>query len=76
MNLPFLMKLFHDSVDYDRILEIDKQELALQADYNPYLLYRLFTGTDSQYLTVDSFSKLLISHFEIQHNFVDVSIML
>jgi len=24
VNLPFLMKLFHDSVDYDRILEIDK----------------------------------------------------
>jgi hypothetical protein len=29
VNLPFLMKLFHDSVDYDRILEIDKQELVL-----------------------------------------------
>ncbi len=65
VNLPFLMKLFHDSVDYDRILEIDKQELVLQPDYNPFLLYRLFTGADSQYLTVDSFSKLLISHFEI-----------
>lgn len=46
VNLPFLMKLFHDSVDYDRIIEIDKQELVLQPDYNPYLLYRLFTGVE------------------------------
>jgi hypothetical protein len=59
------MKLFHDSVDYDRIIEIDKQELVLQADYNPYLLYRLFTGTTSNYLTFESLSNLLASHFEI-----------
>jgi hypothetical protein len=44
VNMPFLMKLFHDSIDYDRIIEIDKQELVLQPDYNPFLLYRLFTG--------------------------------
>ena len=24
VNMPFMMKLFHDSVDYDRIIEIDK----------------------------------------------------
>jgi hypothetical protein len=39
VNMPFLMKLFHDSIDYDRIIEIDKQELVLQEDYNPMLLY-------------------------------------
>jgi hypothetical protein len=70
------MKLFHDSVDYDRIIEIDKQELVLQPDYNPYLLYRLFTGTTSNYLTFESLSTLLSSHFEIQHSFLDLSVML
>jgi len=29
VNMPFLTKLFHDSIDYDRIIEIDKQELVL-----------------------------------------------
>jgi hypothetical protein len=24
VNMPFLMKLFHDSIDFDRIIEIDK----------------------------------------------------
>lgn len=47
VNMPFLTKLFHDSVDYDRIIEIDKQDLVLQADYNPHLLFQLFTGGSS-----------------------------
>ena len=34
VNMPYLTKMFHDSVDYDRIIEIDKQELLLQTYYN------------------------------------------
>lgn len=76
VNMPFLMKLFHDSIDYDRIIEIDKQELVLQPDYNPFLLYRLFTGGQDQYLSVQAFSQLLETHFGIAHSFLDISVML
>lgn len=76
VNMPFLMKLFHDSIDYDRIIEIDKQELVLQPDYNPFLLYRLFTGGQDQYLSVSAFSQLLETHFGIAHSFLDISVML
>jgi hypothetical protein len=76
VNMPFLTKLFHDSIDYDRIIEIDKQELVLQQDYNPFLIYRLFTGGQQPYLTVDGFSQLLETHFGIAHSFLDISVML
>lgn len=76
VNMPFLTKLFHDSIDYDRIIEIDKQELVLQPDYNPFLIYRLFTGGAEPYLTIEALSRLLETHFGIAHSFLDVSVML
>jgi hypothetical protein len=31
-----LMKFFHDSIDFERVMEINKQELILQDDYSVY----------------------------------------
>jgi hypothetical protein len=31
-----LMKFFHDSIDFERVMEINKQELILQDDYSIY----------------------------------------
>ena len=31
-----LMKFFHDSIDFERVMEINKQELILQDDFSVF----------------------------------------
>eukprot|EP00347_Sterkiella_histriomuscorum_P020366 403338084 len=72
VNLPpLLMKFFHDCVDFDRIIEIDKQELVLQQDYNIYLIYRLFTGGSGN-LSLQILKDLLGSHFDLTFNYEEI----
>ena len=39
-----LMKFFHDSIDFERVMEINKQELILQDDYSIYQIFNIMSG--------------------------------
>jgi|TARA_B110000305_G_C19037469_1_gene446592 hypothetical protein len=40
-----LMKFFHDSIDFERVMEINKQELILQDDYSIYHIFNILSGS-------------------------------
>jgi len=39
------MKFFHDSIDFERVMEINKQELILQDDYSIYQIFNIMSGS-------------------------------
>lgn len=41
-----LMKFFHDSIDFERVMEINKQELVLQDDFSVYAIFNILKGVD------------------------------
>ena len=41
-----LMKFFHDSIDFERVMEINKQELILQDDYSIYQIFNIMSGKE------------------------------
>lgn len=43
-----LMKFFHDSIDFERVMEINKQELILQDDYSIFQVFNMLTGSDKK----------------------------
>ena len=45
-----LMKFFHDCIDFERTIEIDKQELVLQEDYSIYNVFKALIGPGKKFL--------------------------
>jgi hypothetical protein len=45
-----LMKFFHDSIDFERVMEINKQELILQDDYSIYQIFKMLAGKEESCL--------------------------
>jgi len=43
-GLQQFMNFFQDCIDFERMVEIDKQELVLQPDYNVYTIFHDFSG--------------------------------
>ena len=46
------MKFFHDSIDFERVMEINKQELILQDDYSIYQIFNMLSGKDQASLNL------------------------
>ena len=44
------MKFFHDCIDFERTIEIDKQELVLQEDYSIYNVFKALIGPGKKFL--------------------------
>lgn len=44
------MKFFHDCIDFERTIEIDKQELVLQEDYSIYNVFKSLVGPGKKFL--------------------------
>ena len=40
------MKFFHDSIDFERVMEINKQELILTDDYSIYQIFNIMAGKE------------------------------
>jgi len=40
------MKFFHDSIDFERVMEINKQELILCDDYSIYSIFNALSGKE------------------------------
>lgn len=47
-----LMKFFHDSIDFERVMEINKQELILQDDYSIYQIFNMLAGKEESCLNL------------------------
>jgi hypothetical protein len=47
-----LMKFFHDSIDFERVMEINKQELILQDDYSIYAIFNMLSGKEQAALNL------------------------
>ena len=45
-----LMRFFHDCIDFERTLEINKQELVLCEDYSIYNVFKALAGPGKKYL--------------------------
>ena len=41
------MKFFHDSIDFERVMEINKQELILKDDFSVYTIFNMLSGKDA-----------------------------
>ena len=46
------MKFFHDSIDFERVMEINKQELILQDDYSIYHIFNMLAGKEQAALNL------------------------
>lgn len=42
-----LMKFFHDSIDFERVMEINKQELVLLDDFSVFTVFNILKGKGS-----------------------------
>lgn len=42
-----LMKFFHDSIDFERVMEINKQELILKDDFSVYHIFNMLAGRET-----------------------------
>ena len=49
-GFPVLMKFFHDCIDFERSIEINKQELVLKEDYSIYNVYKALAGPGKKFL--------------------------
>lgn len=47
-----LMKFFHDCIDFERSVEINKQELVLQEDYSIYSVFKALAGPGKKFLVL------------------------
>ena len=45
-----LMKFFHECIDFERTMEINKQELVLQEDYSIYNVFKSLAGPGKKFL--------------------------
>ena len=54
-----LMKFFHDCIDFERTIEINKQELVLKDDYSIYNVYKALAGSGKRYLLLRDLQGIL-----------------
>ena len=45
-----LMKFFNECIDFERTMEINKQELVLQEDYSIYNVFKSLAGPGKKFL--------------------------
>lgn len=61
-----LMKFFNECIDFERTMEIDKQELVLQEDYSIYNVFKALTGPGKKFLTIEDLYQVLNRYFHVR----------
>lgn len=69
-----LMRFFHDCIDFERTLEINKQELVLCEDYSIYNVFKALAGPGKKYLPLCDLQSLLNRNFEVKHAYEDMKL--
>lgn len=74
-----LVKFFHDSVDFERIMEINRQELILQDDFSIYQLFTMLTDDGKgakNGLSLVNFQTNLNKFFNVKFSYKDIKLAL
>ena len=74
MYVQPLMRFFHDCIDFERTLEINKQELVLCEDYSIYNVFKALAGPGKKYLPLCDLQSLLNRNFEVKHAYEDMKL--
>ena len=64
-----LMKFFHDCIDFERTIEIDKQELVLQQDYSIYNVFKALVGPGKKFLLLCDLQAILARTFNLHFSY-------
>ena len=63
------MKFFHDCIDFERTIEIDKQELVLQDDYSIYNVFKALVGPGKKFLLLCDLQAILARTFNVHFSY-------
>ena len=71
-----LMKFFHDSIDFERVMEINKQDLVLADDYSVYHVFScLKSGNDSTgTLPLVDMQTSLSKNFNVKFSYKEIKL--
>ena len=61
------MKFFHDCIDFERTMEINKQETVLQEDYSIYNVYKSLAGPGKKFLPISDLHEILGKIFNVNY---------
>ena len=81
-HVPYLeplMKFFHDSIDFERRMETNKQELILQDDYSIYQVFNVLTGNEHQNnlnLALLDLQTSLSKYFNVKFSYKEIKLAL
>lgn len=68
------MRFFHDSIDFERTMEINKQEVVLQEDYSIYNVFKALAGPGKKFLPLPDLNSRLMKTFNVCHSYNDVKL--
>lgn len=68
------MKFFHDCIDFERTIEIDKQELVLQEDYSIYNVFKALIGPGKKFLLLCDLQAHLARHFNVRFSYKNMKV--
>jgi len=68
------MKFFHDCIDFERTIEIDKQELVLQEDYSIYNVFKALIGPGKKFLLLCDLQAILGRNFNQHFSYTNMKL--
>lgn len=69
-----LMRFFHDCIDFERTMEINKQEIVLQEDYTIYNVYKALAGPGKKFLPLPDLHAILAKIFNVKYSYRDIKL--
>ena len=65
------MRFFHDSIDFERTMEINKQEMVLCEDYSIYNVFKALAGPGKKFLSLPDMHAMLTKIFSLKYSYRD-----
>jgi hypothetical protein len=69
-----LMRFFHDCIDFERTMEINKQEIVLQEDYTIYNVFKALAGPGKKFLPLPDLHAILAKIFNVKYGYRDIKL--
>lgn len=71
-----LMRFFHDCIDFERTMEINKQDIVLQEDYSIYNVFKALAGPGKKFLPLADLHEILGEIFNVKYSMKDTKLAL
>jgi hypothetical protein len=68
------MKFFHDCIDFERTIEINKQELVLQEDFSIYSVFKALAGPGKKFLLLCDLQQIMAKMFKVKLSYKDMKL--